>query len=123
MGLFGHHDDDREREAVQRHREAQQRLSDARRHRELREQAETTPSRATAHQEHASFPENAWRKEFELYVVKEGDTLWGIARKVYGAGASWTRIQEANPVVLKDPDLVHPGLVLRIPKGDVPQLA
>lgn len=122
MGFFGHQDDDREREAVQRHREAQQRLADARRHRELREQAETTPRPAT-HQEHASFPENAWRKEFELYVVKKGDTLWGIARQVYGDGASWTRIQQANPVVLKDPDLVHPGLVLRIPKGEATPLA
>lgn len=122
MGLLGHHDDEQEREAVRRHREAQQRLTDARRHRELREQAETS-QRPPTHQQHSTFPENAWRKEFELYVVKKGDTLWGIARQIYGTGKHWPRIQQANPVVLKDPDLVNPGLVLRIPKGEAKPLA
>jgi nucleoid-associated protein YgaU len=121
MGLFGHHDDDQEREAVQRHREAQQRLADARRHRELREQAETTGP--AARPERSTYPEGSWKKEFELYVVKKGDTLWGIARQSYGDGAHWTRIQQANPVVLKDPDVIHAGLVLRIPRGEAAPLA
>ncbi len=30
------------------------------------------------------------------YVVKSGDTLWEIAEAVYGNGAEWTKILEAN---------------------------
>ncbi len=30
------------------------------------------------------------------YTVQEGDTLWEIAEAVYGDGAMWTRIRDAN---------------------------
>jgi nucleoid-associated protein YgaU len=118
MGLFtSRHDDDAEQEAVRRHREAQQRLADARRH-----QQERHGSSVSARP--ASYPEGSWRKEFDLYVVKKGDNLYNIARQVYADGNQWHRIQQANPIVLKNPDLIHPGLVLRIPKGEGgPQLA
>jgi nucleoid-associated protein YgaU len=118
MGLFTpRNDEGGEREAVRRHRDAQQRLADARRHQQERH----GPSMGAAHR--ASYPEGSWRKEFELYVVKKGDTLSGIARQVYADGDQWHRIQQANPIVLKNPDLIHPGLVLRIPKGEGQQLA
>ena len=41
----------------------------------------------------------------------------------YADGDQCHRIQEANPIVLKNPDLIHPGLVLRIPKGQGKPLA
>jgi nucleoid-associated protein YgaU len=111
MGLFtARHEEDGEREAVRRHREQQQRLADARRHNQER--------RGTAGSVHtSSYPEGSWRKEFDLHVVKKGDTLFDIARQVYADGDQWHRIQQANPIVLKNPELLHPGLVLRIPKG------
>src|SRR5688572_24273795 len=31
------------------------------------------------------------------YVVKKGDTLFGIARQTYGNGNQWQRIASANP--------------------------
>jgi nucleoid-associated protein YgaU len=132
MGLFGRQDDDKEREAVQRHREAQQRLGEARRQQQAREQESDTasPQRGRTFNTSprsrgslAGYPEGSWRKHFDLYVVKRGDTLWDIALESYGDGNAWDRIQRANPIVLKDPDLIHPGLVLRIPKGEGEQLA
>jgi nucleoid-associated protein YgaU len=110
------HDDDAEREAVRRHREAQQRLADARRHQQ--ERHPTGADSAQRSTQPASYPEGSWRKEFSLYVVRKGDTLSGIARQVYADPNQWHRIQQANPIVLKNPDLIHPGLVLRIPKGE-----
>ena len=52
----------------------------------------------------------------ELYVVKSGDTLWGIATETYGDGNRHPEIFEANKPMLKDPDLIYPGQVLRIPQ-------
>jgi len=118
MGVFAKHGDEAEREATRRHQDAQQRLADARLHQQERHSASTTTGTR-----HVGYPEGSWRKEFDLYVVRKGDTLFGISRQVYGDGNSWHRIQQANPIVLKDPDILHAGLVLRIPKGDGPPLA
>ena len=50
------------------------------------------------------------------YTVQKGDTLWKIAKEVYGKGSDWHRIHEANKDVIKDPDLIQPGWTLRIPE-------
>ena len=50
------------------------------------------------------------------YTVQKGDTLWKIAKEVYGKGSAWTRIHEANKDVIKNPDLIQPGWKLRIPE-------
>jgi len=122
MGLFTpRHDDDGELEATRRHREAQQRLADAR-GRQL-ERHYAAGGSASQPRTHSGYPESSWRKEFELYVVKKGDTLATISRQVYGDNNQWHRIQQANPIVLKNPELVHAGLVLRIPKGEGQPLA
>ncbi len=51
----------------------------------------------------------------DTYTVKSGDTLSGIAKKLYGDGTKYMRIFEANQPMLKDPDKIYPGQVLRIP--------
>jgi nucleoid-associated protein YgaU len=51
-----------------------------------------------------------------LYVVKSGDTLSGISKEVYGDAMRYPEIFEANKPMLKDPDLIFPGQVLRIPQ-------
>jgi nucleoid-associated protein YgaU len=49
------------------------------------------------------------------YTVAAGDSLSKIAKKLYGDANQWNRIFEANRDILKNPDLIHPGQVLKIP--------
>jgi nucleoid-associated protein YgaU len=52
-----------------------------------------------------------------FYEVKKGDTLWKISEHHYGKGkgGEYNRIFEANKPMLKHPDKIYPGQVLRIP--------
>lgn len=63
-----------------------------------------------------SAPDTGWR----TYTVQENDTLWGIARKMYGRGTLTGLIAEANRDVLPDPDRLRAGVVLRIPPAPAP---
>lgn len=50
------------------------------------------------------------------YVVKSGDTLSDIAQSEMGDAKRWPELYEANKdAVGKNPDLIHPGLELKIP--------
>ncbi len=49
------------------------------------------------------------------YTVEKGDTLSAIAKKMYGNANKYPQIFEANKPMLKDPDEIYPGQVLRIP--------
>jgi len=49
-----------------------------------------------------------------LYTVKKGDYLWNIAVRAYGDGFRWVDIARANQLV--NPDLIHPGNKLKIPR-------
>lgn len=51
-----------------------------------------------------------------FYQVKSGDTLSKIAKEVYGDANQYPQIFEANRPMLKDPDEIYPGQVLRIPQ-------
>ena len=51
-----------------------------------------------------------------FHTVEKGDTLWAIAEKTLGNGARYKEIFEANRPMLKDPDKIYPGQVLRIPQ-------
>ena len=59
---------------------------------------------------------HAQEPEAVMHTVVSGDTLWGIAQKVYGDGNRYPEIFEANQPMLTDPDLIFPGQVLRCPQ-------
>ena len=54
--------------------------------------------------------------EATFYEVKSGDSLSKIAKAHYGDAMKYNSIFEANKPMLKDPDKIYPGQVLRIPK-------
>lgn len=53
--------------------------------------------------------------EAVFYEVKSGDSLSKIAKQHYGDAMKYPVIFEANKPMLKDPNLIYPGQVLRIP--------
>lgn len=48
-------------------------------------------------------------------IVQPGNSLWRIARRIYGKGARYTLIYEANTNQIRDADLIYPGQVFTIP--------
>ncbi|WP_321791241.1 peptidoglycan-binding protein LysM [Caballeronia sp. J97] len=56
--------------------------------------------------------------ESQFYTVVSGDNLWKIAEKYYGNGSKNDVIFEANKPMLKSPDKIYPGQVLRIPAAN-----
>jgi nucleoid-associated protein YgaU len=53
--------------------------------------------------------------EARYYTVVKGDTLSKIAKQHYGDANKYPQIFEANKPMLKHPDKIYPGQVLRIP--------
>ncbi|WP_299671583.1 peptidoglycan-binding protein LysM [uncultured Polaribacter sp.] len=51
----------------------------------------------------------------KFYTVESGDTLSKIAKQYYGNAMKYPVIFEANKPMLKHPDKIYPGQVLRIP--------
>jgi nucleoid-associated protein YgaU len=53
--------------------------------------------------------------EAQYYTVVKGDNLSKISKQYYGDPNKYNKIFEANKPMLKSPDLIYPGQVLRIP--------
>jgi nucleoid-associated protein YgaU len=53
--------------------------------------------------------------ESRFHTVKSGDTLSKIAKEAYGDANAYMKIFEANKPMLKDPNKIYPGQMLRIP--------
>jgi nucleoid-associated protein YgaU len=49
------------------------------------------------------------------WTVRSGNNLWEIARRTYGDGLQFTLIYAANRRNIRDPDLIYPGQVFRLP--------
>jgi nucleoid-associated protein YgaU len=50
------------------------------------------------------------------YTVERGDHLWKISNKFYKTGFNWALIAKENR--LTNPDIIHAGNVLAVPKED-----
>lgn len=64
-----------------------------------------------------NFFKNLFKGEKErTHTVELGDTLSAISLKYYGDANQYMKIFDANKPLLKDPDKIYPGQVLRIPE-------
>jgi nucleoid-associated protein YgaU len=48
-------------------------------------------------------------------IIRRGDSLWRISRRVYGQGIRYSTIYLANQEQIRDPDMIWPGQVFRMP--------
>ncbi len=53
-------------------------------------------------------------------IIRRGDTLWQISRRVYGQGVRYTTIYLANRDAINNPDLIEPGQVFTVPREALP---
>ncbi|WP_163271569.1 LysM peptidoglycan-binding domain-containing protein [Chelativorans alearense] len=49
-------------------------------------------------------------------IIRRGDTLWHISRRVYGRGIRYTTIYRANQNQIRDPDRIWPGQIFALPE-------
>jgi len=50
--------------------------------------------------------------------VVSGNSLWRIARRVYGRGYQYSVIYDANREQIRDPDLIYPGQIFFVPHAN-----
>jgi nucleoid-associated protein YgaU len=53
-------------------------------------------------------------------IIRRGDTLWQISRRVYGRGVRYTTIYVANEDQITDPDRIMPGQIFGVPDKFLP---
>jgi nucleoid-associated protein YgaU len=49
-------------------------------------------------------------------IIRQGDTLWQISRRVYGQGVRYTTIYLANEDQIRNPDVIQPGQIFGVPE-------
>jgi len=66
----------------------------------------------------AVMAEETAEENFEVAVrtVQPGSTLWAIAREQFGEGIMYVEVFEANRDLIRDPNLIFPGQVFRMPE-------
>jgi nucleoid-associated protein YgaU len=50
-------------------------------------------------------------------IIRKGDTLWHISRRIYGHGTRYTTIYQANKEQIRDPDMIWPGQTFVLPEN------
>jgi nucleoid-associated protein YgaU len=55
------------------------------------------------------------QSERSSVIIRRGDTLWQISRRVYGQGVRYTTIYLANEDQIRNPDVIQPGQIFGVP--------
>ena len=55
--------------------------------------------------------------QVDFVIVQPGNSLWRIARRLYGQGLHYVHIYDVNQGQIRDPDLIYPGQVFEIPSA------
>lgn len=63
-----------------------------------------------------NLPEGMALRDGDTHVVERGNSLWRIARRVYGKGMHYTTIYAANQEAIRDPHRIYPGQELKLPQ-------
>lgn len=84
----------------------------------------TAPAEPAAHQATAAAPKTIEQAPLtesrNSVIIRRGDTLWQISRRVYGQGVRYTTIYLANSNLINNPDLIEPGQVFEVPSEALP---
>jgi nucleoid-associated protein YgaU len=67
-----------------------------------------------ATQDEATAP--ALKKVDTSVIIRRGDSLWRISRRIYGRGVRYSTIYLANKDAVKNPNRIWPGQVMMIPE-------
>ena len=51
-------------------------------------------------------------------IIRRGDNLWTISRRLYGRGIRYSTIYEANADQIRNPHWIYPGQIFVLPAGD-----
>ncbi|KQO75438.1 LysM peptidoglycan-binding domain-containing protein [Rhizobium sp. Leaf262] len=81
------------------------------------EPAEAAPQAATGPK---TFEQAPLAQSEGAVIIRRGDTLWQISRRVYGQGVRYTTIYLANQDQIKNPDLIEPGQIFGVPENALP---
>lgn len=73
-------------------------------------QAQNTEKTASAQQPQAPVIQSG-----ASVIIRRGDNLWRISRRMLGKGVQYTVIFDANRDQIEDPDLIFPGQVFDVP--------
>ncbi|TPP10544.1 LysM peptidoglycan-binding domain-containing protein [Rhizobium glycinendophyticum] len=86
--------------------------------------AAQAPAAETAAADTAAAPKTIQQaplaKSENSVIIRRGDTLWQISRRVYGQGVRYTTIYLANENQIRNPDLIEPGQIFTVPKDALP---
>ena len=84
------------------------------------QQAANAPAASTAADAPKSIEQAPLKESKDSVIIRKGDTLWQISRRVYGRGVRYTTIYLANQDLINNPNKIAPGQVFGVP-GKVSQ--
>lgn len=82
--------------------------------------AETAAAKAAKPSEPATVEQAPLKGTDTSVIIRKGDTLWQISRRVYGKGVRYTTIYLANKDQITNPDRIMPGQVFGVPDKALP---